>query len=353
MRDQVPPAHTPGLSRRAALALGLGGAAGLALGARGQAGQANGWVKSPANPVLSLGAAGAFDSQNIMGPSIVKYNGEYYLYYAGGPSGPDTGADFINYQLGLARSSDGVHFQKTGTPILPLGTRDNFHVTPAPLRDPAANLYLPDDKWHLFYCGNRADDLEHATSTDGVTWTKDPANPIYRAAYAPHMLWDGTRYRLYSIRKPSGKPWEVALATGLDWYSLTLHPDSPVLTLGQAWEKGALFYPYVIKEGDRWILFYASYWNTNTISATATAIGMATSSDGIHWTKRPDNPILRPTPGSSYDRVYTSSQSVIRDGNLYRMFYAGRIDMRHKYYSIGQATHAAPLLTTGIEGWKD
>lgn len=38
-----------------------------------------------------------------------------------------------------------------------------------------------DGTWHIFYTGHASDHLQtvcHATSPDGITWTKDPANPI-------------------------------------------------------------------------------------------------------------------------------------------------------------------------------
>ena len=46
----------------------------------------------------------------------------------------------------------------------------------------------------------------------------------------------------------------------------------------------------------------------------------------------------RSFPNSLYDDVYTSSHAVIRDGDHYKMFYAGRIDSIHKYYAIALAT---------------
>src|SRR5688572_28563493 len=61
-----------------------------------------GWQKSPLNPVLSLSDKRAFDSQNIMSPAIVKHQGKYFLYYAGGPSGPETKEELVDYQIGLA-----------------------------------------------------------------------------------------------------------------------------------------------------------------------------------------------------------------------------------------------------------
>jgi len=308
------------------------------------------WVKSPKNPMLRLGSADAFDSQNILSPAIAKDGGRYFLFYAGGPSGPGNGSEFVRYQLGLALSDDGETWTKTGQPLLPLGERDDFQVTPALLRNPEGELLRPDGVWHMVYCGNRADDVEHATSRDGVKWEKDLRNPIFKAAYAPNLVQTGEELRMYYIHKPAppgGKPgpWEIHLASGKDFHSFKPHPANPMLTVSQPWEKGALFYPYVLRENGTWVMFYAAYWKNHPASKSATAIGMATSRDGIQWTKIDANPVLTPTPGSSYDSIYTSSQSVLRDGDVYKMYYGARVDMIHKYFAIGLATRRGPLVS--------
>jgi hypothetical protein len=200
----------------------------------------------------------------------------------------------------------------------------------------------------MVFCGNRADDVEHATSRDGLTWEKDSRSPIFRRAYSPSLVQVGDELRMYYIEKPAPQngqpvPWQVSLATGPDLYSLRSHPASPVLRISQAWETGALVYPYVLKEGDTWVLFYAAYWTGYPGGKQATAIGMATSADGLRWSKSDANPVLTPTPDSAYDRTYNSSQCVLRDGDGYRMYYAGRIDQVHKYYSIGLATKRGKL----------
>ena len=175
-----------------------------------------GWVKSSDNPVLSLSENG-FDSQNIMSPAIAKMDGVYYLYYSGGSK-----ADFTEYQLGLATSTDGVHFTKTGAPLLGLGTYDNFHVTPALLRSEDGNLLCDaDGTWHMIYCGNRADDVYHATSTNGTNWTKDSHGVIFEGAYSPSLLKVGNEYRMYYISKP---------ADGSTWGSSFSHRFRPLLT---------------------------------------------------------------------------------------------------------------------------
>ena len=101
----------------------------------------------------------------------------------------------------------------------------------------------------------------------------------------------------------------------------------------------------VCPEGrETWLLFYAAYWSGHPRGKQATAIGLATSGDGVAWTKSEDNPILTPTPDSDFDSVYTSAQSVIRDGEGYRMYYGARIDLVHKYFAIGLATKQGSLI---------
>jgi predicted GH43/DUF377 family glycosyl hydrolase len=300
--------------------------------------------------MLSLGKAGDFDSQNIFAPSIVKENGRYFLFYSGGPFGPANAADFVKYRIGLALSNDGETWRKTGQPLLPLGVRDDFHATPALLRNPDGTLHKPGGLWHMAFCGNRADDVELATSPDGLRWTKDSRSPIFRRAYSPNLLRVGNEFRMYYIHKPGlgggdRRPWEIHLAIGPDLFSLRPHSANPVLTISQPWERGALFYPYVIREDNRWVLLYAAYWNRDPAARiNYTAIGIASGPDGLRWTKSDANPILTPIPGSAYESAYNSSQSVIRDGGHYKLYYATRIDTDHKYYAICLARKQGKLL---------
>jgi predicted GH43/DUF377 family glycosyl hydrolase len=63
------------------------------------------WEKLRANPVLELGDAGAFDENGLGEPAVWNSHGFYWMLY----TGRDTSE---NRRLGLARSTDGVHWRK-------------------------------------------------------------------------------------------------------------------------------------------------------------------------------------------------------------------------------------------------
>jgi predicted GH43/DUF377 family glycosyl hydrolase len=63
------------------------------------------WEKLRSNPVLELGDAGAFDENGLGEPAVWNSHGFYWMLY----TGRDTAE---NRRLGLARSTDGVHWGK-------------------------------------------------------------------------------------------------------------------------------------------------------------------------------------------------------------------------------------------------
>jgi hypothetical protein len=63
------------------------------------------WEKLRANPVLELGGPGTFDEVGLGEPAVWQQSGFYWMLY--------TGRDAREYRrLGLARSTDGVHWRK-------------------------------------------------------------------------------------------------------------------------------------------------------------------------------------------------------------------------------------------------
>jgi predicted GH43/DUF377 family glycosyl hydrolase len=100
------------------------------------------WEKLRSNPVLELGEPGAFDENGLGEPAVWSSGGSYWMLY--------TGRDHAEYRrLGLARSTDGVHWQRedTFTPISGDQAWDNKVIC-----DPTVDL-APDGSIRVWFGG--------------------------------------------------------------------------------------------------------------------------------------------------------------------------------------------------------
>jgi hypothetical protein len=171
--------------------------------------------------------------------------------------------------------------------------------------------------YHLFYSGgedyeNKPHAVGYATSEDGLHWTKYANNPILTMdpaissggiPYAQSVV-DGDMWVLFfnddqylTVRRatapdPTG-PW-------------TIDPQ-PVLEPGGPldWDADNIAVNTVIHDADQYVLYYHSKANT---------IGMATSPDGITWTKYND-PATTTNLYAASDPVFTVGEKVAWDSN--------------------------------------
>jgi predicted GH43/DUF377 family glycosyl hydrolase len=131
---------------------------------------ARSWRKHPA-PVLDPGAEGAWDESGIGDPYVIRCGEFYYLYYLGQNR---RGVQ----RLGLARSQDGIHWQKSaGNPILDTGVPGAFDELG--LGEPA--VFLAGGRFYMLYTGRGSREQRRigwAESSNGVDWEKDPSAPL-------------------------------------------------------------------------------------------------------------------------------------------------------------------------------
>ena len=194
-------------------------------------------------------------------------------------------------------------------------------------------------------------------------WQRSPDNPIIPVwaggdySLCPSVLFDSASnaYRMWFTGKSVGNPWDISSAisdNGTDWYSLI---KNPVLIGGQgAFDAGGVAHPSVIRDGSGYKMYYEAVSN-----AGVSQIGLATSSDGIHWTKYSGNPIIRVVSGSWESQVCAGNK-VVYDGTSYKMLYRGYDGTNHR---IGFATSsdgfiwtkhpANPVLQAGPTGGWD
>ena len=153
------------------------------------------WRKEP-GPVLDPGPYRSWDEYGVADPYAIRIEPYFYLYYLG--------QDRARRQrLGLARSTDGIHWQKLrASPILELGDPGAFDEDA--LGEPA--VWNSHGYYWMLYTGqNIAHErrLGLARSTNGVHWTKLPA--VFAGAEAwdakvicdPTVLLEGDTIRVW------------------------------------------------------------------------------------------------------------------------------------------------------------
>ncbi len=153
------------------------------------------WRKEP-RPVLEPGPYASWDERGVADPYVIRIDPYFYLYYLG--------QDRARRQsLGVARSADGLHWEKLrSNPILEAGDIGAFDE--AGLGEPA--VWTSQGFYWMLYTGldpgmNRR--LGLARSTDGVAWEKLPA--VYAGSETwdskvvcdPTVLLDGDKVRVW------------------------------------------------------------------------------------------------------------------------------------------------------------
>jgi len=74
------------------------------------------------------------------------------------------------------------------------------------------------------------------------------------------------------------------------------------------------------------------------------AIGQAFSTDGLHWTKHPGNPVFKPDPRNLYDQHKVTGAQVFGGKGWYYMAYIGFRDTDHAQIALARSRD-------GITSW--
>ncbi len=215
-------------------------------------------------------------------------------------------------------------------------------------------------QYKMWYCGYSSSALNwnvgYATGVNETTWTKR-ANPVLSAG--PNGSWDHAAVMWTSVLRssPGGgfKMWytgwdgspdynQIGYATATNETTWTKHPLNPVLTFGNAgqWDDTQLICPYVINDSAAG-LYYMFYTGKNRDTGVQ-RIGVATSSEGISWTKYSGNPVLSPGGTGSWEgkRLVVGGVIMVRD--TFRLWYTG-VDA-NGITRIGYAT--SPRVPVGV-----
>ncbi|MBN1818466.1 MAG: family 43 glycosylhydrolase, partial [Sedimentisphaerales bacterium] len=263
-------------------------------------------------------------------PDVARFKGKYWMYYT--MDRADKGI-----AVGIAQSDDLTNWKKVGEMLPDADDEKNGLGAPAAI--------VHKGKVHLFYqtYGNGPKDaICHAWSEDGLHFTRNKTNPIFRPtgswncgrAIDADVIAHGDRMLLYwATRDPDFKTQMVGVASApLDgdfardkWKQLG---NGPVLRPQMPWEKQCIEAPSVVRQGNKLFMFYAGAYNNQPQQ-----IGCAVSEDGVQWQRLSDYPIL---PNGKQGK-WNSSESghpgifVDDDGTQY-LFFQGNNDGGKTWY---------------------
>ena len=289
------------------------------------------FTKHAGNPVLTLGAGGTWDDLYAYIPSVIHRNHKWYMYYAG--------HDGATVRIGLATSPDGIIWTKhTANPLLDIsagGAWDDTHVY-------YPRVIYRNHKWYMYYTGRTGAHLRIglATSEDGISWTKHTANPVLDIGaggawddshvYGASVIYRNHRWYMY-YSGYGASHWRIGLATSEDGVSWTKHTGNPVLNIGAggAWDDVHASRPSVIYRNHKWYMYYDGYDGSHN------RIGLATSEDGISWTKHTASPLVSTGAGGTWDYIHAYMPSVIYRNHKWYLYYTGYDGARNR---IGLAT---------------
>lgn len=290
------------------------------------------------NPIISTGGVGSWDEQNLQSPDVYKESNSVWRLYFLGQSTSGV------YQTGYATSSDkGLTWTKNSTPCLTTGAVGAADATYA------ADAVVVHDgtQYRMYYTAGSY--IAVATSTNGTVWTKPSIGVVSYGGNTSNNItldvgaagaWDsyqvGDQYVLmitnawwmyYIGRASTTNPWYIGVVTSGDGYHWTRPVVTAVSFNGSTsnniviahsstatdWDGDSTFgvaAPSVsVDSSGLWRLLY----NSRPKSSYVFRIGLATSGDGVTWTKYAGNPILREGMLYRWDSLGTAQPCLIGD----------------------------------------
>ena len=296
------------------------------------------WQQYPGNPIIGPGDPGEWDETGRVPTAAIFVGSLYHMWF----TSFTPGAEGLPTEIGHATSPDGIAW--TMDPANPVLTRgapgewdERYLWNAAVIHD--------GTQFHMWYEGRSAAGISrggYATSPDGSVWTKYPGNPVLDTG--PPGTWEaggvspmtvileGSHYRMWYTgfgqwMVPGRGIFHAESEDGIHW---TKH-ELPILTSSPDeldWDGEWVARPVVVFDGSIYHMWYTGCCSAGCCSEDPTfgdraAVGYASSTDGLTWTKYEDNPVVE------ISDMFITSQSVVLDGSTYRMWYAswdGAID---------------------------
>ena len=269
------------------------------------------WTALP-EPVLGRGDAGAWDSSDVLNPSVARFRGKYLNLYSG--------FDGRTWRTGLATSADGVAWRKQGEVLSPAGWEGAYiAANGAALADGGSVSY--------WYQAGEPSRIALARSSDGVDWQKHggavlspgPSGSFDERGVAdPCVIRAGANLYLFYLGMDRAGRQRIGVARSLDGVRWEKLRSNPALELGApgAFDEMAVGEPAVWSSaGSYWMLY------TGSNRGKQRSIGLAQSGDGVRWERVAG---FKPVAGDQpWNRQVLCDPTVAIEGSAVRVWFGG------------------------------
>lgn len=307
-------------------------------------------------PIVPKGSSGAWDDRFTDPGAVIYHDGMFHMFRNGFRSFPGES------QVGYVTSPDGYTWTKQGDePVLK--TSD---VPYAKIAMYASSVIWEDGCWVLFFYTWDSSSFPSSSVIGRVTqcvagpaltpWIADP-EPILqpgpagdwdeKQVLAPHVLKTDSGYVMYYSGVGASGTQQIGMATSSDGVSWTKYNDpgttdqpyaqsDPVFQPDDkgAWDGAWVHQPRVFQTADGWAMIYRGTGNNR---GSNMKLGLATSTDGIHWERFAGNPIFKPSDIKGAQQFWFTN-SIFKDDVIY-LFVEGDINQTTQIYL---ATHQGP-----------
>jgi predicted GH43/DUF377 family glycosyl hydrolase len=217
------------------------------------------WSLGSSDPVIEPGTANDWDYNHVLSGPVIKVGDTYRMYYG-------NASDYSNdWLLGLATSTDGVHWEKYGTPILIPTAQEGTRLG-------LGSIIKIDSLYYLYYhasVNGYGMCINLATSADGIQWTRYANNPILHATeswegsgiYHASVIYDDGVYRMAFMSDGSAQS-GFGFAVSTDGKTWTKDSNNPFFTPNMTtndWANAQVAYASLVKVGSEYRLYYSGY----------------------------------------------------------------------------------------------
>lgn len=224
------------------------------------------WTQNP-QPVLTAGSN--WEGNYISAGSVIWTGSQFMMWYRG--VGGQKGSAQAHGAVGLAMSTDGVTWTKySGNPVITTSTVDIDLITNPYVIQVGSSFKM----WYA--CQNPALSglsICYATSNDGMSWVKQssavlqPSGWDHGGLYSPTVIYDGTIYGMwYTGGYNTGAATKIGYATSQDGISWTRDPNNPILSAGPsgAWDAGGVENQCAVAYNGGFLLYYDGFGTSQT-----------------------------------------------------------------------------------------